>query len=125
MNELTTTPTETNPLALLQTAVERGLDPDQLGKLMDLQERWERNLALKAYAESLNAVQRELPAIIKDAVNPHNRSRYAKLETIQNVAKPIYTSHGFSISWSEGPPQREGWQHVILKVRHAGGHVEE
>lgn len=40
-------PNTVTPSMLLQMAVEKGLGIDQLEKLMDLQERWERNKAKK------------------------------------------------------------------------------
>jgi hypothetical protein len=112
----------TNPLVLIQSAIERGLDPDKLGKLMDLQERWEKNRAQEAYSTALNACQREMPIVVRDKLNNHTKAMYARLEAVNNVIKPIYTAHGFGISFSEAPAPSEGMCRITADVLHVGGH---
>ncbi len=113
----------TTPMDLLAVAVENNLDPDRLGKLMDLQERWEKSLAEKAYNAAMTACQSELPAVATDATNPDTHSRFAKFETIQMTAKPIYNKHGFSLSFGDGETSPlEGWKRIICDCRHNAGH---
>ncbi len=42
---------KSNPVTLLQTALEKGVDTEQLEKLMNLQERWEAKEAKKRMKE--------------------------------------------------------------------------
>ena len=53
------------PLQLLNLAVSQGADLAKLEKLLDLQERWERNEALKAYNVAFAAFKAEAVKIIK------------------------------------------------------------
>ena len=46
--------TAITPMDMINTAIERGADIDQLTKLMDLQERWEANEARKAYQNAFH-----------------------------------------------------------------------
>src|SRR5690606_12934348 len=52
-----------NPLALIDKAISMNLDVDKLEKLMELQERWDKNQAKKAFDESMMGFQSECPII--------------------------------------------------------------
>src|ERR1700680_2664548 len=54
-----------NPMTLLKSALDRGLDIEKLDKLMDLAERWEAGQAARAFGEAVKAFQLEMPAIVK------------------------------------------------------------
>lgn len=123
-DELEKSPGVTNPLVLLQSMVDRGADPDALKKMMDLAERWEANQAKKAYQAAMNAAQGEMTGVLKDKANNHTKSAYAALESVQEMARPIYTKHGFSLSWGQEAPPKEGWLRFVATVRHVGGHCE-
>ncbi len=113
----------TTPMDLLTVAVQNNLDPDRLEKLMNLQERWEKSQAEKAYSSSMTACQSEMPPVATDATNPDTHSRFARFETIQQTAKPIYNKHGFSLSFGDGDTcPLEGWKRIICDCRHDAGH---
>lgn len=112
----------TTPLTLLASAVDRGLDADQLDKLLTLQERWERNQAERAFNEAMHACQEEMPRIIRDSKNIQTGSMYASLETVQDAARPIYARHGFSLSYGEADCPTAGYKRTVCDVRHIGGH---
>lgn len=122
MNDLTTR--DPTPMSLLSAAVERGVDADQLGKLLDLQERYENNEARKAYAVAMHAAQSEMPRVVKGAKNEQTKSRYANLEQVQHTAGPIYHKHGFSLSYGEEDCPQDGYKRTICDVRHESGHCE-
>lgn len=110
-------------LSILAEAVRQGVDPDQLRQLVDLQERTERNQAEKAFSAAMAACQAEMPNVVADATNTETRSKFAKFETIQQVAKPIYNRHGFSLSFGDGEAcPLEGWKRIICDCRHEAGH---
>jgi hypothetical protein len=52
-------PAEVTPMTMLQLAVQQGADMDKLQKLMDLQERWERNEARKAFNRAFSEFKSE------------------------------------------------------------------
>lgn len=112
----------TTPMDLLAVAVENNLDPDRLGKLMDLQERWERNQAEKAYAVAMHAAQQAMPKVHKGSKNSQTGSTYAALEDVQSVARPVYSAHGFSMNYGEGDCPVEKFKRTVCDVRHVGGH---
>ncbi len=116
---------EPTPMTLLEKAISANMDVEKLEKLMALQERYKAGQALEAFTTAMNACQRDLPVVVKDANNAHTRSRYALLETILHTIKPTITKNGFSLSFSEGETTKENCMRVVAKVRHISGHTEE
>lgn len=123
VDELTVQPA-TNPLLLLQAAVERGMDPGQLKALVDLHESWRAARAKEAFGTAMNACQAEIPTIVRDAENTQTRSRYARQETIIHQIKPIYVNHGFSLSFSEDDAAQPTMKRHVCLIRHNAGHSE-
>jgi len=93
------------PMMLLQQAIEHNVDVDRVEKLMDLQERWERNEAGKRYAEALAAFQAECQPIHKRreaSFNGRLAYTFASLDDIMVVIQPLLTKHGLAIGFSAG-----------------------
>lgn len=116
---------ESTPMSLIQAALDKGVDVERLDGLLTLQERWERNGAIRAFSEAMNECQRVMPTVVKDRENQHTRSRYATLEAVNHAIKPVYTERGFSISFNEDEmPSAESIK-LTATVRHSGGHSEQ
>ncbi len=98
------------------------MDPDRLGKLMDLAERWQQDQARIAYSAAMAACQAEMPAIIRDKENDFTHKMYARFETLNSQIRPIYTRHGFSLNWTTEPIEKPGFVRMICDVRHKAGH---
>lgn len=58
--------TTVDPMQLLSQAIAKGVDVDQLGKLMDLQERWDAKNAEKAFVVAMAEFKKDPPKIVKD-----------------------------------------------------------
>lgn len=114
-----------NPMQLIQSAIDANMGPEQLGKFLDLQERWEASRAREAFAVAMMAAQAEMPVVVKDKTNTHTNSRYASLETVQRNIKGVALKHGLSVSFGEEDCPRAGWVRVVASVRHVSGHVEK
>lgn len=112
----------TNPMQILDKAVIAGMPVETIEKLMELQERWDANRAKEAYAESMRECQQELPVVVKDAKG-HN-SRYARLETVLADIRPVYTMHGFSLSFGVEETEKENILRVYCDCLHCHGHRE-
>lgn len=110
-----------NPLAMLSAALQSGTDPAKLEKLMDLADRWKAQQAAELYAEAMNAAQAEMPCVVRDAENTHTKKRYARLEAVNTIIRPVYTRHGFSLSFGTAKADTEGWVRIVCDVSHVGG----
>lgn len=111
------------PMVMIQSAIDQKLDPDQLRTLVDMQREWQQDRAREAYNMSMKLAQEEMPIVVRDAVNNHTKKRYAKLETVSNQIKPIYTKHGFSLSYGTESSQLEKHVRVICDCMHDKGHT--
>lgn len=114
------------PNVLVQLAVERDLDIDRLGKLLELQMRWEQENARKAFFGALSKFQSELPPILKtdrvDAAKAGKR-KFASLGTINEVIRPYLYGNGLSFRFRQHQSP-EGIS-VTCIVSHRDGHSEE
>lgn len=114
------------PMEMLQIAVERGADLDQLQKLMDLQERWEANEARKAFVAALSAFKADPPEIIKDRPIKHNEKLIAKYAGLDQVSEAIgkgLSKHGLSHRW-DTEQLDDGSIRVTCILTHDKGHSE-
>lgn len=98
------------------------IDVAKLEQLIALQERIADREAKRQFAEAMNAMQAEMTPIGKDRTNPHTKSRYATYEAIDEILRPLYTRHGFSVRFTTHA--QGGRIRVACTVSHIGGHTE-
>jgi hypothetical protein len=113
------------PNELLRLAVTQGADIDKLAKLMDLQERWEKNEARKAFVAAMNAFKASPPEIVKNkpvAFGTTNYS-YATLDSVCAAIIKGLSAHGISHRWK--PEQAGDRIKVTCVLTHEMGHSEE
>jgi len=103
-------------------AMNPSVDVDKFERLIALQERQLEHEARMAFTEAMAKAQAEMEPVRRDATNSHTNSKYARLETIDLAIRPIYTRHGFSVSYNSADHQ-QGVE-VIMTLRHARGHAE-
>jgi hypothetical protein len=89
-----------NPLQILALAVERGAGIETIERLVALHQKMEEREAKASFDEAMNAAQKEMEPIRTNADNPQTRSRYATYQALDKVVRPIYTRHGFSLSFN-------------------------
>lgn len=108
------------PMDLIQTANQQGADLDKMQQLMDLQERWEKSEAKKAYVVAMSKFRASVPTIERTK-KAHN-SNYAGLaETIEEISDSMVDC-GLSHSWKTD--QDEKSISVTCCVTHVLGHQE-
>lgn len=105
-------------------------DVAKLEKLLDMQERVLNRQAKEAFNEAFALMQPEIPEIDeRGAIKGRGgevRSRYAKLEDIVRVLKPILQKHGFALRHrTEFPADRPGILRIVGILSHRQGHSEE
>lgn len=90
-------------LSAIATAVaDPRMDVDKMAKLLDMHERITKDQQRVAFAAALSRLQARLPQIRKDGrivVKGVERSRYAKLEDIDLVIRPLLDEEGFAFSF--------------------------
>ncbi|WP_375408551.1 ERF family protein [uncultured Methylobacterium sp.] len=109
-------------LALIERAArDPSIDIDKMERLMAMQERMRLQAAEEIFNAAMSATQAEMPAVLRRAENTHTKSRYAKLEHIAKAITPIYTKHGFSLSFDTEDCDQPGHYRMVCKVAHAAG----
>lgn len=108
---------------IARAARDPSVDIDKLERLIAMQERVQARDAELAFTKALNAAQSEMRPIAANASNPQTRSRYASFDKLDRVLRPIYTEHGFSLSFDEGDSPKDEHVRVLCYVSHIGGHT--
>ena len=114
-----------SPMAMAAQLCKAGeIAPAQLKELLDIQLTWEANEANKAYSSDFAEVQSKVGAVIKTKDNSQTDSRYAGLEDVLKMVKPIYTEHGFSVVFYEGETDKKDNIRICADVQHKMGHKQ-
>lgn len=124
-------PRAVTPMDMLNEAVGQGASIDVLKELMDLQERWDRRQARKAFDAALAAARAELPTIIKNRTvdyqpqgKPRVTYRHEDLAGIAQSVDPVLAAHGLSYRWRTSSAPNEPIT-VTCIIAHRDGHSEE
>ena len=89
--------------AILEVASSEKLNLPAVDKLNDLRLALKDEEGLRRFNSAMNAAQAELLPIATDSANPQTRSKYASYAALDRVARPIYTKHGFGLSFDTEP----------------------
>jgi len=132
-------PEKTNQIALQQEqhmelmkiAVQSEGGVEKLERLMDLQERWERNNARKSFFDSMAAFQKALPRIIKNGNADFGEGKaaysYAKLEDIAEAIKKPLAKNDLSYRFEQKTEQSSAGPFTTVNciITHSDGHSEK
>lgn len=127
MNQIITTTSEGQQATGLAAALQQALLlPDQgverLERMWEMHKEMQDRDAARAYADAMKACQKEMPAIQKRGKNKQTNSRYALLEDINRLITPIYTRHGFSLSFGTDRSELADHVGIVCDVMHDGGY---
>lgn len=98
-------------------------DIEKMERLLAMHERMTAKQAEQAFNEAMNAAQAETRRVAADANNPQTRSQYATYAALDRMLRPVYTAHGFSLSFDTGDDAPEGFVRVLAYVSHKAGHT--
>lgn len=126
--EITTT--QMNPGQLLELAINKDVDVEKLGKLMELQKQWQADQARKAFFAAFTEFQSKCPDIRKTKTvqfesknNGAVSYSFAPLADIaRQIAKPM-KDHDLSFRWEIQDDQTN--LKVTCIISHIDGHSEQ
>jgi len=99
------------------------VDIERIERGAALYERALARDAETAFNTAMAHAQEEMRPIAANANNPQTKSKYAKYDALDNAVRPIYSKHGFSLSFYQGEGAPEGHIRVQCKLS-CGGHTE-
>lgn len=122
---------QVTPMQMIAEAVRSGIAPEQLDKLLALQERWEANEAKKAYAAAFVAFKADAQAIIKNKHVSFKTDRgvtaydHATLAAVCEDVIPRLHKHGLGHRWKVESVSDGKGVRVRTILLHERGHEEE
>jgi hypothetical protein len=120
-SEIATTDQSSVVSIIERVMLDPALDVDKMERILNMQERVMNKQSEMSFNTALSAVQKDAPAIQRKASNDQTRSRYALLEHINESLIPVYTEHGFSLSFDTGDAP-DGLIRINCTVSHNAGH---
>jgi hypothetical protein len=120
--------TNKSPSEMIQQAISSGADLEKLEKLLELQERWEKNEARKSYNKAMAQFKANPPKIEKDKKVGYSTAKgkvgysHASLYNVVDKITSELSKYGLSASWRI---QQNGKVIVTCRISHSMGHFEE
>lgn len=102
-------------------ASDPNVDVAKLEKLIEMQERVLAHQAEAAFDEAFAVMQAELKVVVARAKGDNGKWHYAPREDITEMARPILSKHGFSMSHETEWPDK-GTVLIIGVLAHRQGH---
>jgi len=123
-------PGSESPASMLALAVQKGMAPETIAKLMDLRDRWEAAEAKKAFDSALAAFKKDPPELVKNKhvsfehQNGGGKTDYyhATLDEVSVKIGKALAPHGLSHRWDV--EQLDGGMiRVTCVLAHSAGHA--
>lgn len=108
-----------------QVALNPEADVEKLRAVMDMKMQMFNRGAEIEFNAAMAKAQAEMVPVIAKSENKQTNSKYAKLERIIEEISPIWTKHGFALTFGSGDCPREGWYRVECEVSHSAGHSKK
>lgn len=114
------------PTAIISIIDRAARDPEynveKLERLFALHERMLTRNAELQFNTAMRACQEEMPKILRNKDNTQTSSKYADLERVNEIIVPVYTKHGFSLSFGTADTALPGHIRITCLVSHVDGH---
>ena len=119
---------ETNLLGVIAVAVaDPRIDVEKMERLLVMHEKITTEQRRIDYFAALARIQSKIPQISKDGMikdkQGNVRSRYAKIEHIDAILRPLLAEEGFAMSFDSAPAPNGGYL-LSCTLSHQGGHSE-
>lgn len=105
-----------------QIALNPDADVEKLRAVMDMKMQMFNRGAEIEFNAAMALAQAEIEPVARTANNQQTKSKYAKLENIISQCSPVWTKHGFALSFDTGDCPLERHYRVTCEVSHRAGH---
>ena len=126
MGEVAKKQEQPNEVAGMLAMIERAatnpdVDVEKMERLYKMYSDMAAQRARQAFNQGMMQAQSKMGRISADATNPQTKSRYASYHALDKALRPIYTEHGFSLSFDTGDAPQENYVRVLCHVSHEDG----
>jgi hypothetical protein len=105
-----------------RAAMNPEVDMDKMERLLVMKERMDAKEAESLFNKAMTKAQSEMKRVSADAQNPQTRSKYASYAALDKALRPIYTEHGFALSFDTNDGAADGLMRIVCHLSHIGGH---
>ena len=121
-------PVSTDPTIAMIHVIERAavnpdVDIDKMERLMDMQERMMDRNAETEFNQAMSLAQSEVGFVNVDLKNGQTHSKYASYVQMDRALRPVYTKHGFALSFNTEATDKPDMVRVLCYVTHKAGHT--
>jgi hypothetical protein len=100
--------------------VSNGADFAAVKEMLDYGRQLEAEGNEKSFNEAMAAAQKEMGVVATNMANTQTRSRYADYAQLDKALRPIYTKHGFALSFNDGEGAPADWVRIVCHVTNSG-----
>lgn len=104
-----------------RAAADPKTDVEKMERLLAMHREMEQRQAEAAFNAAMAQVQSSMGRIGTDKRNSQTHSDYATYGKLDRVLRPLYTQHGFALSFGTEPTPLENYVRVICHVSHRDG----
>jgi hypothetical protein len=95
-------------------------NPDQAASFLAMYERVTAQRSEREFNDKMAEAQKEMRPVAADANNPQTKSRYASYAALNRALRPVYTKHGFALSFNTSPDAPADYVRVLCDVTNCG-----
>lgn len=106
---------------IANAAANPAVDVEKMKALLDMQKDIMAVQAKADFNAAMSSCQAEMQRVMLRHENKETRSKYAKLDDVDTVGRPVYTKHGFSLTFSSTETET-GFVTMECTIMHRGGH---
>ncbi len=107
---------------ITRAASDPSIDVNKMAALLEMHAQIETKHAERQFHAAMTAAQGEMKRVAADANNPQTKSKYASYPALDRALRPVYTKHGFALSFDTGDGAAENFVRVLCHVSHTAGH---
>lgn len=113
--------------ALYERAItDPSFDLERLERIADRLEAEKKQAREQAFYAAISEAQKKMHKVVANKRNDHTRSRYASYDALDAALRPIYTEHGFGVTFdTEVSPKGVDHMRVYADVTHRDGHIRQ
>ena len=105
-----------------RAASNAAVDIEKMSRLFEMRNQVVAEQRQVAFNASMAAAQAEMPLVLKGAKNDQTRSSYATLEAVCRTISPVWTKHGFALSFGTSDCPIKDHYRITCDVTHAEGY---
>lgn len=112
--------TQLTPMQMAYQLMTKGADFAAVKEMLDYGKKLEADAAEKAFNEAMAAAQKDMGVVTTNMANTQTKSRYADYAQLDKALRPIYTKHGFALSFNDGEGAPADWVRIVCHVTNSG-----